>query len=183
MQAVRDAFFNQPIFRQRNLWDKNLFDDDPDTAFAICRRWPWVPEMRIRGGAFRVDFGECVRWIAWCWRWGMSDNLQPLKWQEAARGAVSADLKTWIPVSGFITGDIELTIPSEQPVRYFRLNGSPELVRHVRGSYCGKALDRSRWWRRTSSPPTGQRRRRRRGRPTSSWMSSRRLVPGARGAW
>lgn len=145
VQAARDAFFNQPIFRQRNMWDQNLFDDDPDTAFAICRRWPWVPDMRIRGGSFRVDFGACVQINKLVLEVGHERDLQPLKWQEAVGGAVSADLKTWIPVTGFISGHIELVIPSDRPVRYFRLNGSPELVRHVRGSYQGKALDRSKW--------------------------------------
>ena len=149
VQAARDAFFQQPIFRQRHLWDKNLFDDDADTAFAICRRWPWAPEMRIRGGSFRVDFGECVQIDQLVLKVGREHDLQPLKWQEGLVGAVSADLKTWTPVRGFINGDIELAIPSnepsDEPVRYFRLNGSPELVREVRGSYRGKALNRSRW--------------------------------------
>ena len=76
---------------------------------------------------------------------GHERNLQPLKCQEAARGAVSADLKTWIPVSGFITRDIEMRIPSDTPVRYFRLSSSPELITEVRGSYRGRALDRSGW--------------------------------------
>ena len=145
VQAARDAFFGQPIFRQRNVWDRNLFDDDPDTAFAICRRWPWTGELRIRGGNFRVDFGKPVLMDRLVLEAGNERDLQPLKWQEAARGAVSADLKTWVPVSGFVTGDIEMEIPPDMPIRYFRLSTSPDLIREVRGSYRGKALDRSGW--------------------------------------
>lgn len=146
VQAARDAFFQQPLFRQRNLWDRFLFDDDPQTAFAVSRRWPWPwAELPVRGGAFRVDFGAPVRMDRLVLEAGSEAFVQPLKWQESVRGAVSADLRHWTEVTGFVTDNIEMQIPSDRPVRYFRLNSCPELLRHVRGYHRGEALDRSAW--------------------------------------
>ena len=57
VRAARDAFFGQPTFRRRGAWDRNLFDDDPDTFFAVSRRYR---DVRVRGGAFRLDLGAPV---------------------------------------------------------------------------------------------------------------------------
>ncbi len=145
VQAARDAFVQQPIFRQRNLWDRFLFDDDSETAFAISRRWPSATELPVRGGAFRLDLGALVQIDRLVLEAGSEQCMQPLKWQEAVGGAVSVDLRNWTPVTGFANGNIDMAIPSDQPIRYFRLCASPELLRHVRGYYRGQALDRTAW--------------------------------------
>lgn len=145
VQNARDAFFNQPLFRQRYLWDRYAFDDDPETALAVCRRWPHVGDLRIRRGSLRIDFGSPVAIDHLLIESGNEQFLAPFKSQEGARAAVSADLKTWRDVAGFVDGNITFPIPGDQPWRYFRLEGAPELVRHVRGSYRGRMLDRSAW--------------------------------------
>ena len=142
VQSARDAFFNQPLLRQRFLWDRNLFDDDQDTAFAISRRWG---DQRVRGGSFRLDFGAPVRLDHLVLEIGSVHDLMPLKWEEAAHASLSADLKTWTRISGFITENVDFAIPSDRPFRYFRLGGSPDLIRHARGHFQGKALDRTLW--------------------------------------
>ena len=38
VQKARDAFFNQPSFHYRGLWDRYMFDGDLNTAFYVDRR-------------------------------------------------------------------------------------------------------------------------------------------------
>jgi hypothetical protein len=141
VRQAREAFLNQPTFRRRHLWDRCLFDDDSETAFAVGRRWG---EMRVRGGAFRLDLGEPTRIDRLVLEVDDDYDLQPLKNQEGVWGSVSADLKTWRRVGFFAHPDIAADLPDE-PIRYVRLDGCPDRVRHVRGFRRGEALDRTKW--------------------------------------
>ncbi len=38
VEKAREAFFGQKLFVERGIWDKNLFDDNEDTAFYVARR-------------------------------------------------------------------------------------------------------------------------------------------------
>jgi hypothetical protein len=58
VKAARDAFFNQPLFIERGIWDKNLFDGSRETDFYVSRRWPG--DIRVNGGGVRVDFGQTI---------------------------------------------------------------------------------------------------------------------------
>jgi len=142
VQAARDAFFNQDIFRERGLWDRHLFDDDPDTFFAVSRRHG---ELRIGRNAFRLDLGEALMVDKLVFETGNSYNMQPLKNHEAVRGFVSSDLKEWTPVRGFAEFDIGFNLKLDTPFRYFKMMSCPERVNAVRGFQKGKALDRSKW--------------------------------------
>ncbi len=142
VQAARDAFFNQPVLRRRYLADQYLFDDDPETAFAVGRRWG---DMRVNGGAFRLDLGEPVHIDRLELEVGDDYALQPLKSEEGAWGAISADLKTWRPQRFWCGTQITAEITDGQPVRYITIDGCPDRIQHVRGYSGGKPLDRSRW--------------------------------------
>ena len=144
VRAARRAFFDQPVLRRRFLWDAALFDDDPDTAFAVCRRWGHR-DVRVRGGAFRLDLGRPT--MLDCLRLEVRGDyfLQPLKWQEGVWGAVSADLRSWRPIQFFADTDLEAPIPAEEPVRYVRMDGCPDCIWEVRGYRGGAALDRTTW--------------------------------------
>ncbi len=144
VQAARDAFFNQPIFRHRNLWDRNLFDDDPETGFAVTRRRAWS-NLRVRGGCFRLDLGEPTLIDHLVYEVGSDHDLQPLRSQECTWGSTSADLKTWQRQQFWCPSHIEAHFTGGRPIRYIRLNTPPDRVRHIRGFYRGKALDRTRW--------------------------------------
>lgn len=144
VQLARDAFFNQQLFIDRGLWDRYLFDDNRKTSFYPGRRWG-SREVRINGGAFRLDMGRPTRldslriWI------GDEQGLQPFKSWEAIRIEVSADLKTWTAIR--ILGGKAMTLPLDtgKPVRYVRLPGSPEEVLEIEGYFNGEPLDRSQW--------------------------------------
>lgn len=143
VQDARDAFFQQDTFRKRGVWDRYMFDGDPDTFFATCRR---QGELRIRGGSLRIDFGAPVLIDQLTLHTDGDYNLQPLKNHEAVRSAsVSSDLKNWTPIDGFAEGDIHFTIRADRPVRYLRMRACPDRINEARGSYRGQRLDRSLW--------------------------------------
>jgi len=142
VRAARDAFFQQDAFRKRGVWDRYLFDGDPDTFFAVCRR---RRDVRIRGGAFRLDFGEAVEIDSLVLETGGDYNMQPLRNEEAAPGWVSADLLNWTPVEGFAEGDIHFRIEVDHPVRYFRMRNCPDRINEARGFHRGRPLVRDAW--------------------------------------
>jgi hypothetical protein len=142
VQDARDAFFQQDTFRKRGVWDRYMFDGDPDTFFAVCRR---RGEARIRGGSLRLDFGEAIQIDQLTLQVGGDYNLQPLKNHEAVKAAVSANLKSWTPIQGFAEGDIHLPINVDHPVRYVRLRNCPDRINEAYGSHVGQLLDRTQW--------------------------------------
>lgn len=142
VEEARQAFFEQEQFIKRGIWDKNLFDNNPDTFFSVCRRYG---DVRIRRGAFRIDFGEAIQIDQLSLHTKDDYQLQPIRNHEAVVAHVSADLKTWIPVSGFAEGDIHFTIDVGEPIRYFRLAPTPDRVNEVRGYYRGRPLARNNW--------------------------------------
>ncbi|MBI1336293.1 MAG: hypothetical protein GC164_04955 [Phycisphaera sp.] len=142
VQDARDAFFRQDAFRKRGVWDRYMFDGDPETFFSVSRS---RGEMRIRGGSLRIDFGRAVEIDHLTLQTDGDYNLQPLNNHEAVRAAVSADLKSWTPIQGFAEGDIHFQINVGHPVRYVRLRKGPERINEAWGSYKGRKLDRTHW--------------------------------------
>ena len=148
VQKARDAFFNQQLFIDLGVWDKNLFDGSADTFFNICRRWtdrswanlePWDPT--INGGSLRVDFDLPVIIDKLALR-KTSPDFNPQK------ARASADLKTWLPlrVTRENENDIILTdFPPDTPVRYVRLDDTPDRIAEIEGYNDGAPLDRSNW--------------------------------------
>ncbi|HEY3330243.1 MAG TPA: hypothetical protein VGK19_09505 [Capsulimonadaceae bacterium] len=144
VRAARDAFFAQPAFRRRFIDEAALFDNDPDTAFAVSRRWQHI-ERSIRGGSFRLDLGEPVMIDQLKLEVRGDYYLQPIKSQEGVWGSVSADLKSWRSVRFFADTDLEADLPADSPIRYVRIEQCPDLIWQVRGYYRGKQLDRTLW--------------------------------------
>jgi hypothetical protein len=132
------------LFVDRGLWDKNLFDGDPDTAFYVCRRWDGV-DVRIHGGSLRIDLGEAVNMDKLIIRAGSESNLQPFKSDENISAQVSADLMNWTWISLMAGKDIVGEMPAEIPIRYIRVNGCPSLITEIEGYRDEVMLDRSKW--------------------------------------
>jgi hypothetical protein len=157
VQAARNAFLGQKLLVERGVWDRYLFDNDPNTFYRLIQGPIW-------DGAFRVDMGKITQIDQWVMR-NVDDQFRPEK------AYVSADLKTWIAVpikiepetpgeasvlkdsySGtkeFQTIKVNrliLDLPTTtQKVRYLKIPGSATNVGEVIGNLAGKALDRSGW--------------------------------------
>ncbi|MCF7975913.1 MAG: discoidin domain-containing protein, partial [Phycisphaerae bacterium] len=139
---ARQAFLDQPLFNARGLWDKNLFDGDPDTAFYTARRVGMAP---LSGGSLRIDLGALISIDTLIVRTGSEYALQPFKYDETIRAQVSSDLTHWIDLSLVADKDIVMTLDSETPLRYIRFNGTPDKIVEIEGYRNGVKLDRSKW--------------------------------------
>lgn len=143
VQKARDAFFGQQLFKDRGIWDRNLFDGNPDTAFYACQRWGG--DMRINGGALRIDFGEVIEINKLIIKVGSEYALQPLKSEEMVFAQVSPDLKSWKSVTFLAGKEMIAEMPSDMSIRYMRISGCPLMIIEIEGYGDGTKLDRSKW--------------------------------------
>jgi hypothetical protein len=144
VQKAREAFFGQDLFSERGLWDRYLFDGDPATAFYPGRRWG-IRDIRINGGALRLDLGGLAKLDGLRIILGNEQSLQPFKSWEGIRIEVSADLKIWTSINVVAGKSIAIPLDASKPVRFVRLPGSPERIAEIEGFLEGKSVDRSSW--------------------------------------
>lgn len=142
VQKARDAFFGQKLFVDRGIWDKNLFDDNDDTAFYVARR---VGVKPIERGSFRIDFGEVIELDQLIVKPGSEHALQPFKYDETIRASYSSDLKSWTPVALVADSEIVMNFNAGSQLRYVRFYGTPDKVIEVSAYLGGTKLDRSKW--------------------------------------
>jgi hypothetical protein len=142
VQKARDAFFHQPLFIDRGVWDRNLFDGDDSTAFYAARR---VGVQPINRGSLRIDLGEVTQLDKLIVRTGSEHALQPFKHDETIRAAVSKDLQTWTPLLLAAGAEIVMDFKPGTAIRYVRFEGTPDKIVEIEGFRGGKALDRANW--------------------------------------
>lgn len=139
--AARDAFFDQEVFRQRGVWDRNLFDGDPSTGFWPSRKY--VVDQRVRGGCFRLDLGEVVDGGRIVLHVPDEYSLQPILNDEGNWVDVSTDLRTWRRLV-YLSGT-EMPIELDGPARYLRFHVTADRFSEITGEAGGEPLDRSGW--------------------------------------
>ncbi len=142
--AARDAFFQQPIFTDREIWDRNLFDGNRETGFFVTQRW-W--DQRTGGeSAFCLDLGQptSLDSIIVCVPRATSylGDAQPL---DGTNVFVSADLKEWQTVECLIGPRMRVDLSGAGPVRYLRFAKCPLRIVEVEGYRGAQQVDRSRW--------------------------------------
>lgn len=142
VKAARDAFFNQTRFVEREIWDKYLFDGDPNTAFSVNLRWG-TPDMRRN--AFRLDMGKILAIDSLILQAPDVHAIQPLKIDEGVDLMVSADLKTWESVKSLVDTAIVFNLSDAGPFRYAKLSPGMMRMTEVEGYSNGKLVDRSDW--------------------------------------
>ncbi len=142
VQKAREAFLMQPLFAERGLWDKNLFDGNDDTAFYVARRVGMVP---LNGGSLRIDLGETINLDTLIVRPGSEHALQPFKYDETIWASVSSDLKNWTEMPLVAGKEIVMNLDPKRKLRYVRFNGTPDKIVEIQGYYGGKELNRAKW--------------------------------------
>jgi len=140
--AARDAFFSKPMFVNRGIWDRNLFDGRTDTFFIA----------RLPGRTFRLDLGKPARTdeIVLRVRDRQAADISPDldTFEKSAAAEVSADLETWTPLTPAWGGKGTIAVlktPRDRDVRYLRLSGAPRRLAEVEAYRAGRALDRTGW--------------------------------------
>jgi len=143
VQKARDAFFNQEVLVERGIWDKYLFDEDMETSFYVNTRFG--RDLRINGGALRIDFGETIEIDRLVIHVKDEQSLQPHKRDEIVRTEVSADLHKWDRILMLAGKTMEMDLSGTGPVRFVHLAGSPTQVFEIEGFRNGQRLDSSKW--------------------------------------
>lgn len=142
VKAARNAFFEQEMFVKRELWDKNLFDDDLNTAFSVSMRWGgFEPEK----AALRLDLGKSMELDSLIIQTIDEFSLQPLKSEEGEYALISNDLNTWQGVLFYVGNTMKIDLSTSGLIRYVKLQPSPIRITEVVGYKNGKKIDRSFW--------------------------------------
>ena len=143
VQAARDAFFNQKVFMEREIWDRYLFDGDPGTAFSQNMRWG---DLREGGrSAFFLDFGKSIEIDRLVIESKDVFSMSPLAPEDGIDIDVSADLKTWRSIKVLASTKMDIPLQGTGPVRYLKTARCPMRLTEVYGFHDGKPLDRSDW--------------------------------------
>ena len=143
VQNARDAFFNQPIFVKREIWDRNLFDGDPSTAFSVAMR---CGDQRENGSSgFYLDLGEPTELDSLVIRSFDEYSITPLKSEEGVKAYVSADLHSWKEITFLAGTDMNIPLADAGQVRYLRFAPCPIRLSEVEGFRNGKEVDRRGW--------------------------------------
>jgi hypothetical protein len=143
VKAARDAFLNQPLFSARGLWDRYMFDGDPETSFYVSRRRHKAP--LFNGGSLRLDFGDVVSMDELVIEVGSEHALQPWKTEEAVFLEVSENLSEWHKIRILAKNTMKIKLDPDKPVRYVRFRGTPDKITEIQGFLKGKPLDRRKW--------------------------------------
>ena len=143
VKAARDAFFSQPYFKAREIWDRYLFDSDPGSAFSIALRWGDVRQNGQSG--FHLDMGRPQQLDKLVIHTFDEYSLTPLKSEEGVQAYVSADLKHWKEITFLAGKDMEIDLSKAGDVRYVRFSPCPLRLNEVEGFRDGQQVDRSAW--------------------------------------
>lgn len=142
VNACREAFFRKPMFINRGIWDKNLFDNDLNTFFIA----------RLEKKMLRLDLGEPQQMdvIVIRIRDRQEYDLNPEMnaFSANACAEISENLVCWDTVRLECTGKgtiARILINPAHPVRYVRITGAPRRIAEIEAYLHGKPVDRSSW--------------------------------------
>jgi len=141
VKKARDAFFNQAVFVERGIWDRNLFDGDPVTGFWPSRKYRI--DQQVKGGCLRLDLGEVIDVDRIVLRVPDEYSLQPLLNDEGNTVEVSTDLRSWDRLTCLAGKKMAIELP--QPARYLRFRSFPDRITEVEGYKDGRSLSRDAW--------------------------------------
>lgn len=143
VQAARDAFFNQTLYIDKGITDRNLFDSDENTFFNITFR---RGELRLNGtSAFLLDMGKAEELDQLIIKTDHTYSLSPLCDNEGTYAQVSADLVTW-KTALMINGTTSVMDLSKMgPVRYIRFDNCPIRLSEVYGLKNGMKVSTDLW--------------------------------------
>ncbi len=141
VRAAQEAFFEQKTFTEKGIWDKNLFDKDTLTGFAINRKWN--VEQRVNGGCLRINLGEIVELDQLIIKLANEYDMQPQLISEGNWIETSVDLINWTRET-YIT-ELTSKINLSKPVRYIRIPYAPQRIVEITGTKNGEEVSTEKW--------------------------------------
>lgn len=137
VQAARDAFFTQPTFTKRGIWDRNLFDGDSRTGFFPTRKYK--RDQRIEGGCFRLDLGKIMEVDSIVLFAPDEYSLQPLLKDEGNYVEISSDLNSWKTLT-YLAGE-RMLIKVGESLRYLRFKEYADRLVEISAYHNGRLID------------------------------------------
>jgi len=143
VQAARDAFFWQRVFVDRDLWDRNLFDGDMSTGFAIAKRWG---DQRVddESGLF-IDLGKPTSLDELLLIAQNEYDLSPWRTEEGMKVKVSPDLHSWSEVLIRTNKQTHVNLSNSGAVRYLKFPASPLRLVEIEGYKDGQKVNTEGW--------------------------------------
>jgi hypothetical protein len=142
VKAARDAFFNQPAFTERDIWDKNLFDGNEATTFSINLRYS---EKQKPQSALRIDLGKVQHIDSLLITVPDAYVLSPWKLEEGIMASVSKDLKNWRSVTFLGATKMNIDLSDIDSIRYFKVKEAPLRISEIKGYTANKEVARDYW--------------------------------------
>ena len=143
VKAARDAFFGQRLFKEREIWDRYLFDGDTSTGFSIAMRWGDIRPFGESG--FHLDMGESRELDSLVIESFDEYSITPLKSYEGVEAYVSSDLKHWKQVVFMASPKMRIDLRGMDNIRYVRFSPCPFRLSEVTGYKDGRKVDNGSW--------------------------------------
>ena len=143
VKAARDAFFGQRLFKEREIWDRYLFDGDTSTGFSIAMRWGDIRPFGESG--FHLDLGESRELDSLVIESFDEYSITPLKSYEGVEAYVSSDLKHWKQVVFMASPKMQIDLRGMDSIRYVRFSPCPFRLSEVTGYKDGRKVDNGSW--------------------------------------
>jgi len=141
VKAAQEAFFNQKVFVDKAIWDKNLFDGNLETAFAVNHKWNI--EQRVKGGCLRIDLGREMSLDELKIIVANDFDLQPQLIGEGNWVETSTDLVNWTRQT--YIAELESTITFKNKLRYIRIPYAPQRIVEIEGYQDGEQVSKDSW--------------------------------------
>jgi hypothetical protein len=141
VKRAREAFFNQRVFRDRGIWDRNLLDGDPASGFWPSRKYGI--DQRVKGGCLRLDLGRVTDVDEIVLHTPDDYSLQPLRTAEGNHVEISTDLQTWTRLTYLAGKEMRIKIP--QPTRFLRFAVFADRLTEIEGFKNSAPLPRTGW--------------------------------------
>lgn len=141
VQKARQVFFEKPMFINRAIWDKNLFDGDLNTFFIA----------RYEDAALRIDFGEVIDIDKIVIKiqdiQARNNNREMNSFDEDNKIEISKDLKTWKKIGSWSNlGYTAIAkLYDDKSARYVRVEGAPARIAEIEGFFNGEKLATTKW--------------------------------------
>jgi len=143
VRKAREEFFGQPTFVDRGIWDRNLFDGDPDTYFNIAFS---RGDMRLDNGSmFALDLGTKTALDSLVISTDTDYSITPLKVEEGTYVSVSDDLVHWKQLLMINKRHAVVDMREAGAVRYIRFAKCPIRLAEVTGYKDGREVSRELW--------------------------------------
>ena len=134
VERARDAFLDRDIFKNKGIWDKNLFDSDLTTNFNIASFY-----RNRQNQVFRLNLGMVTKLDSMVFRKTSVSKIQKIE--------TSIDLIHWNAVEYTKKGDdLSLAFLKENStLQFLRIFNSPDSVTEIEGYFDGKKVNSTGW--------------------------------------